>query len=177
MVSSVLLSTFFLTLLLAIGLLFFVRASVKDRTQIVKLVSEQSEDSVWLQLQQYFAERSYRVEAVDAEQHQVVLEGFVRPSLFLAVFLIVLAAIGILCLSLVLSVLYPNFSVAWLSLLLLAPLAGVFYWRKAGRSEKVLLKVEAGPEIPSGEQSVITVTAHRDEVAEFRRAFPLKQVE
>ena len=135
MVSSVLLSTFFLTLLLSIGLLFFIRASVKDRTQIVKLVSEQSEDSVWLQLQEYFAQRSYRVGAVDAEQSQVALEGFVRPSLFLAIFLVMLAAIGILCLALVLAILFPNFSVAWFSLLLLAPLAGVFYWRKAGRSE------------------------------------------
>ncbi|WP_254721883.1 cofactor assembly of complex C subunit B [Kovacikia minuta] len=107
---------------------------------------------------------------------RLCLEGVVRPSLFLGVFLTVLAAIGILCLALVLSILFPAPSIAWFGLILFAPLAGFFYWRKAGRSEKVLLKVETVP-AESERQSVVTVTAHRDEVAELRRSFPWELME
>ncbi|MGA7933749.1 MAG: cofactor assembly of complex C subunit B [Kovacikia sp.] len=177
MTSSVLSSTFLLTLLLLVGLLFFIRASVKDRTQIVRLVSEQKEDTVLPQLQHYFAQRSYQIRAMNEAHNQIALEGFVRPSLFLASFLTMLAAIGILCLALVLCILLPSFAIAWLGFVLFAPLAGIFYWRRAGRPEKVLLKVEAATGPCQEELSVITVAAHRDEVAEFRRAFPFKQVE
>lgn len=99
-----------LTLLMSVGLIFFIRASVKDRTQKVKLVSEQAEASLIAQLQQYFAQRSYRVVRVDAEQNSVTFEGEVLPSYFLAIFLTLLAASGILCLALVLSMLFPSLS-------------------------------------------------------------------
>jgi uncharacterized membrane protein len=106
--TAVLSSTFLLTLLLAVGLLFFIRASVKDRIQQVQLIAEEPEESLLSRLQQYFDQRAYRVAAVDAATNQVIFQGFVRPSWFLAIFLTVLAACGILCLSLVLSMLYPT---------------------------------------------------------------------
>jgi len=108
--TAVLSSTFLLTLLLAVGLLFFIRASVKDRIQQVQLIAEEPEESLLSRLQQYFDQRAYRVAAVDAATNQVIFQGFVRPSWFLAIFLTVLAACGILCLSLVLSMLYPTFA-------------------------------------------------------------------
>jgi UPF0716 family protein affecting phage T7 exclusion len=86
----------------------------------------------------------------------------------------VLAALGILSLSLVLSLLYPTFTSFFLGLVLLAPAAGVFYWKKAGRSEQVSLTVEAVPTQETGAQSLITVTAHRDELRELQQALQLK---
>ena len=172
--TTILSSTFLLTLLLAIGLFFFIRASVKDRTQQVQLLSSEPEESLLNRLQQYFDQRAYRVASVDAATHQVTFQGFVRPSWFLAIFLTVIAACGILCLSLVLSLLYPKLSSAFLALILLAPAAGVFYWNKAGRSEQVLLKVEAVPKQDTDSQSLITVTAHRDELIELQQALKLK---
>lgn len=172
--TTILSSTFLLTLLLAIGLFFFIRASVKDRTQQVQLLSCEPEESLLTRLQQYFDRRAYRVAAVDAATNQVTFQGFVRPSWFLAIFLTTLAACGILCLSLVLSLLYPKLSSVFLGLILLAPAAGVFYWNKAGRSEQVLLKVEAMPEPDTDSQSLITVTAHRDELIELQQALKLK---
>ncbi len=130
-----------------------------------------------LQLQQYFADRSYQVTQTDDERNQVLLEGFVRPSVFLAGFLTVLAAIGLLCLALVLSILFPPFTVMWMGIVLLAPLAGVFYWRGAGRPEKVLLKIEPNSIDIDGGVSVVTVTAHRDELSELQRVFTLTPVE
>ncbi len=166
-------STFLLTILLAVGLFFFIRASVKDRTQQVELIAQEPEESILARLQQYFDQRAYRVAAVDAAQNQVIFQGFVRPSWFLAIFLTVLTACGSLCLSLVLSVLYPSFSSGFLALVLLAPAAGVFYWKNAGRSEQVSLKVQALPTQETGTQTLITVTAHRDELQQLQQALKL----
>lgn len=166
-------STLMLTLLLSVGLFFFIRASTKDRTEVAQLVSEQDEATLMSQLREYFRARSYRVAAVDPEQNQVIFEGNVRPSWFLAIFLTVLAAVGILCLSLVLSQLFPSLSVFFLGMVLLSPLSGIFYWKKAEKLEKVSLKIETNQsESPSS--SAITVTAHRDELIELKRVLKLK---
>nr|WP_041918666.1 cofactor assembly of complex C subunit B [Gloeocapsa sp. PCC 7428] len=171
-------STLVLTLLLAVGLFFFIRASVKDRTQEVTLVSEQEETSLLEQLQQYFARRSYRLSTVDSVRNQVTYEGFVKPSIFLAIFLTSLAAIGILCLALVWSLLFPNLSSIFLGLVLLSPMAGVFYWKKAARPEQVLLKLSNQTDkLPHELQSQITVVAHRDELIELQRSLKLKPCE
>ena len=166
-------STLLLTLLLSVGLFFFIRASTKDRTEIAQLVSEPDEKTLMSQLQEYFRSRSYRVTAVDQQRNQVTFEGFVKPSSFLAVFLTLLSAIGILCLSLVLSLLLPSFGSAFLLMLLLSPLTGVFYWKGAQRLEKVSLKMESNNS-EQNSPSKITVVAHRDELIELQRALQLK---
>ncbi|PPS43605.1 cofactor assembly of complex C subunit B [Chroococcidiopsis sp. TS-821] len=171
-------STLVLTLLLAVGLFFFIRASVKDRTQEVTLVGEQEDTTLLEQLQQYFTRRSYRLSSVDSERYQVTYEGFVKPSIFLAIFLTLLAAIGILCLALVWSLLFPNLSSIFLGLVLLSPMAGVFYWKKAARPEQVLLKLSNQTnKLPHELQSRITVVAHRDELIELQRSLKLKPCE
>jgi hypothetical protein len=167
-------STLLLTVLLLVGLIFFIRASVKDRTEQVRLVSDLPEDDLLSQLQHYFGQRSYRVTRVDASVNQVIFEGIVRPSLFLAIFLTFLASIGTLCFALVLSMVLPDWSTYWLGLMLLSPLAGVFYWKGANRPEQVALTVESGSDVAN---SVITVKAHRDEVAEMKRLLNLKTEE
>ncbi len=172
--SPILSSTFLLTLLLAVGLFFFIRASVKDRTSEEKLISSQSEESLLTQLQQYFSGRAYRVAAVDAAQNQVTFEGYVQPSWFLAIFLTLLAGVGTLCLALVLAILLPQLGNVFLGLLVLAPAAGLFYWQRAGRREKVCLKLETLTLDGNRQQSLITVQAHRDELAELKRALPLQ---
>jgi hypothetical protein len=166
-------STLLLTLLLSVGLFFFIRASTKDRTEEKQLVSDQDEANLLPQLEEYFRMRSYRVAAVDRKENQVIFEGFVRPSWFLTIFLTVLAAAGILSLSLVLSMLFPDFSTVFIGIVLLSPLSGFFYWKKAGKLEKVLLKVER-TQSQQHFSSKITVIAHRDELIELQRALQLK---
>jgi Flp pilus assembly protein TadB len=175
--AAILPSIFVMTLLMMVGLFFFIRASVKDRTQEVQLVAEQTEDSLLARLQQYFDQRAYRVTAVDAAQNQVTFQGVVRPSVFLAIFLSGLAAAGLLCLGLVLSMVWANFTQGLLALALLSPLAGIFYWQRAKRPEQVSLKVEALSTETTHPQSRITVIAHRDEVAELQRSLDLKACE
>lgn len=172
-------STLFLTILLGIGLFFFIRASVKDRTERVKLASARSQEALLEALQQYFIGRAYQPAPPTISEgnphgpYQLTFDGFVRPSLFLAFFLSGLAAMGLLCLSLVLAMLFPEYSYLFLGLMLLAPVAGVFYWQKAGRYEQVILQLEANPTPNTQTQSLVTVTAHRDELLSLQNTLSL----
>ncbi|NJL63273.1 MAG: cofactor assembly of complex C subunit B [Methylacidiphilales bacterium] len=171
--NTILPSTLLLTLLLIVGQVFFIRASTKDRIEKAQLVSTQEEAILLPRLKEYFQSRFYRVAEVDPEQNQVTFEGFVRPSLFLAAFLTLLAFVGTMSLALVLSQLFPSHSSIFLGLLLLSPLSGLFYWKKAGRLEKVLLKVES-TKSNHDLSSHIIVVAHRDEINELQQALKLE---
>lgn len=164
-------STFFLTLLLMLGLFFFIRASTKDRTQKIKLISPQPQETLLTQLQEYFEGRSYRIIKLDRGNKQVTYEGFVRPSWFLAIFLSLLAGIGLLCLAVVLGFLYPQSGKIFLLLTAIAPLVGYFYWQKAGRKEKIDLKVEVYPTAETSQQTLMTIAAHRDELIQLQQNF------
>lgn len=146
-----------------IGLFFFIRASVKDRTKQIQLIPSETEDILLKKLQEYFESRAYRLTAVDPEKKQITFKGFVQPSVFLAILLTILAIVGFSCLALVLFLLFPDANkLVWL-LLLFAPLAGVFYWRKAGRWEEILLRVVSGTD----SRNLVSVTAHRDELIQL----------
>ncbi|MGB3401701.1 MAG: cofactor assembly of complex C subunit B [Microcoleaceae cyanobacterium] len=170
----VLSSTFFLTLLLAIGLFFFVKASVKARIQQQKLVASLAADLLLNQIKQYFQSRAYRIVSANPDENQIVFEGVVRPSGLLAVFLTLLTAIGTLCLALVLSMVAPQQQNIFLGLVVLSPLAGIFYWQRAGRSEQVSLQLEATIQSENQPQSVICIQGHRDELTSLRQALNLK---
>ncbi len=161
-------SIFVLTLVLATGLFFFIRASAKDRTEQIELISQQPEATVMAQLQQYFDQRAYRVASIDKENNSVTFTGLVRPSVFLAILLTLLASAGIFSLILALSILFPDLGKVFLLLLLISPAAGIFYWKKAGRTENVSLKLEP----TSGNDVAVWVKAHRDEILELRRSIP-----
>ncbi|MBE9210397.1 cofactor assembly of complex C subunit B [Nostoc sp. LEGE 06077] len=172
--TAILPSTLLLTFLLSVGLFFFIRAATKDRTKTAQLISEQDEAVLMPQLQDYFRSRSYRVAAVDRDKNQVIFEGFVQPSLFLAIFLTLLATVGLVCLSFVFSLLFPNISSFFLGIVLLSPLSGLFYWKRAGRTEKVLLHLQKANQDEPNSPGKITVTAHRDELIELQKALNLK---
>lgn len=166
-------SIFFITVLLLIGLFFFIRASVKDRTQEVKLIAPDAEDVTLNQLEAYLKQRAYQLVGMNREQAQLTFEGIVRPSLALAIFLMLLAAVSLLCLSLVVAIQWPTIGIWATGLVVLSPLTLLFYWKKAQRSEQVLLKVEslseAEPSTPES-RTLVTVTAHRDELAALKSA-------
>lgn len=161
-------STLLLTILLMIGLFFFIRGSIKDRTEIVTLNCPENEDNILSYLRNYFLNRSYQVKAIDGEQNKVTLEGLVSPSKFLAVFLSLLAICGLFCFALVLSMLFNTNYKVFLGLTLLAPLAGFFYWQGAKKVETVVFKLTS----PDSNNTVITIQAHRDELIQLQSEFP-----
>ncbi len=165
-------SAFILTFLSIIGLVFFIRASVKDRTKQIQLIAPESETLLLNKLQAYFESRAYQIVAVDPSEQQLAFRGFVQPSWFLAVFLSFLGGLGLFCVVLMLFLFYPSASNLWWLLILLAPLAGIFYWRQAGRWEQVLLAIKATPD----NTNLVTVTAHRDELNQLQQNLSLQIV-
>jgi len=157
------------TLLMVVGLTFFIRASVKERTETAQFSSDRPVGELLDRLQTYFRDRGYRAIAADPDRQSATYEGQLRPSWFLAIFLTVLAAVGVLCLALVVAALMPQLTAIVVSLTLLSPLAGWFYWRNAGRSERVRIEVDS-----SGDKVFLTVTGHRDETIQMRRSLPIE---
>ncbi len=178
-------STFLLTLLLLVGLFFFIRASAKDRTEQLRLASAESVETLHQQLKDYLDGRAYRVKAFEGENGRVIWEGWVQPSLGLAFFLSFLAAVGLFCLALVLQLAVPQGGSLWLGVLLLCPLAGWFYWNKAGRLEEVtyrILSVQGATDLldvtpPATAQSILKIAAHRDELLSLQQAIALQALE
>ena len=173
--NTVLTSTFILTLLLAVGLFFFIRASTKPRIEQMLLETSESEAVLLPRLQSYFTDRAYRIAAVDRDTDIITFEGVVSPSVFLAVLLTGLAAIGAMCLALVLSMQFPDIGNVFLVLLVAAPLAGWFYWQGSARIEQVRLKVEVPTESPAS--TLIKISGHRDELAIFKSELQLSDRE
>jgi hypothetical protein len=178
--SSILTSVGSLTVILTIGLFFFLRAAAKDRTETTILLSDRPDETLLDQLQVYFTQRAYRLIGGDPERNVVTFEGLVRPSLFLAIFLSVLAAIALLTLTVVLSSLYPSLQNVLFVPVLLAPVPGLLYWKKAGRLEQVSLQIAdlvdtRSPQSLAQATRLLTVVGHRDELIELRQALKLEE--
>ena len=175
-------STFGLTCLLFVGLGFFIRASTKDRTEIAAYHSKLDDVTLLETLQGYFASRSYQVTCIEPESGRISLEGMVRASIFLAVFLGMLAGVGFFCLALVLATSQPAWGYAPYSLVLIAPAAPWFYWQGATRLEVVTFQLDTCQDDNDkyqGEQKTtkLLVEAHRDELSALESQLPLKRVE
>jgi Cofactor assembly of complex C subunit B len=165
METFVLPSTFFLSIMIVIGLIFFIRASTKTRIETTVWSVPQPAEQVLKDVTEYLENRAYRLKSVDREQDRVVFSGLVGASWGMAIFLSTLAAIGAICLGLVLAVQFPQLGYRGGAAVFLAPMAGWFYFKKSQRPEQVLLTVRAS----EGDQDTrLRITAHRDELASLQ---------
>lgn len=162
-----------------IGLVFFIRASVKDRTAVLKMGSKKAVEALEQDLRQYFDDRAYSVKSLDRDRDLITWEGLVQPSLPLAILLSFLASIGLFCLSLVLLLAVPAVGPSWFAVMLFAPAAGSFYWKRAGRLEEVSYRI-LEPRQAEGEQSevksLLSISAHRDELLSLQQALPFEEL-
>jgi hypothetical protein len=181
---------------MVIGLGFFIRASTKDRIETAQFGSLQTAEALQQAMVKYFYSRAYRLPELSTpltetslaeasppktDIHRlgepITLVGMVSSSLFLAIFLSLLAAIGFVCLALIMATLFPPVGNWLLALTLASPLAGRFYWQKSSRPETLVFKVEPlGAKSDEASQaegllSKLTMKGHRDEIAEFQSAF------
>ena len=155
-------STLFLTILLAIGLGFFLRAASKDRTTIVDIQSPLPPLEVLKGLSFWLEQRGWTKSGGNVEEKLLIFNGNVASSAFLVIFLSCLGGLGSACLGLVLIQLYPSLS--WWPLLLAAigaPLAGVIYRIKSNREESLEVKLLSSD---LSNSSVLRIKAHRDEL-------------
>ena len=155
-------STLLLTVLLAIGLFFFLRASSKDRTTIVEISSSQKPLIVLNDLYEWLNLRGWKQIGGDFDQRILIFKGQVISSKFLAIFLGVLGGFGSCALGLVVIQIYPVFG--WWPILLGligGPLAGLVYFKKSAREEKFELKLINKDD---DETTFMRLRAHRDEL-------------
>jgi hypothetical protein len=154
-------STLLLTLLMAIGLVFFLRAASKDRTTVVDVQSPRPPLEVLQGLQEWLETRGWRTEGGDADRQVLRFRGQVQASAGLAVLLSLLGTVGAACLGLVLIQLLPSLGAWPLLLALTGPLAGVLYRRRAQRAETLELRLLSDSEAAP---SNLRLRAHRDEL-------------
>ncbi len=154
-------STLLLTLLLAVGLVFFLRAASKDRTTVVEIHSPRPALEVLDGLCGWLSQRGWQREGGDADRRLLRFRGQVSSSVTLALLLSLLGAVGAACLGLVLRQLWPVLGWWTLLLALLGPGAGLLYSRRAERAEILELRLIDDP-AQSG--STLRLRAHRDEL-------------
>ncbi len=154
-------STLLLTILLAIGLFFFLRASSKDRTTVVEITSSQKPIEVlnimyeWLQL------RGWKQTGGDFDKRTLIFKGQVISSKLLAIFLSLLGGFGSCALGLVIIQIFPILD--WWPILLGligGPLSGMIYFKKSAREEKFELRLINSDD----EMTSMRLRAHRDEL-------------
>lgn len=171
MESAVSQSTFFLTILLGVGLFFFIKAATKDRTEIAEILTDQTPDVLHQNMLDYLQKRAYRLESDElvTDDSWVKLVGLVRPSFFLAIFLSLLAAVALMCFALVLATLFENQGALFFGLVLLSPLTAILYWRQANREEQIAFRVHRDEQ-----GAKLVIRAHRDEIIQLKANAPFR---
>jgi hypothetical protein len=157
-------STLLLTLLLAIGLVFFLRAASKDRTTVVEVHSPRPPLEVLEGLSGWLTARGWRTETGDPDRRLLRFSGQVRASGALALLLSLLGSVGAACLGLVLRQLLPGLGWWPLLLALLGPAAGLIYRRRAARPEALELRLIEAAGDGQALGSTLRLRAHRDEL-------------
>ncbi|MEB3235449.1 MAG: cofactor assembly of complex C subunit B [Cyanobacteriota bacterium] len=155
-------STLLLTVLMAIGLGFFLRAASKDRTTVVEVHSPRPALEVLDGLTTWLTARGWRSESGDPAQQLLRFRGQVASSMPLALLLSLLGGVGAACLALVLRQLWPLLGWWPLLLALLGPGAGLLYRRRAERAETLELRLIETTNRMGG--SSLRLRAHRDEL-------------
>ena len=159
-------STFLLTILLSIGLFFFLRASSKDRTTTIEISIETEQiDSLniicnWLKL------RGWNQVGGNIDQKTLTFKGQVISSNSLAIFLSILGGLGSCSLGLVIRQIYPN--LGWWPILLGligGPISGIIYLKKSKREETFEFRL-----VDTVDKSTkLRLRAHRDELISLEK--------
>ncbi|XP_010425388.1 PREDICTED: protein COFACTOR ASSEMBLY OF COMPLEX C SUBUNIT B CCB1, chloroplastic-like [Camelina sativa] len=96
----------------------------------------------------------------------ITFEGKMVPSRGQAALLTFCTCISLASVGLVLTITVPDFGNNWFFIILLSPLAGVYYWKKASRKEEIKVKVMVGPK---GRLDEIVVQGDDVQVEEMRK--------
>ena len=155
-------STLLLTLLLAIGLFFFLKASSKDRTTTIEISTTKKPIETLNVIYSWLTSRGWQQIGGDFEQQILVFKGQVISSKTFALFLSLLGGLGSASLGLVIIQIYPRFG--WWPILLAlvgGPLSGVIYFKRSQREETFEFRL-VNNENPS--TTSLRLRAHRDEL-------------
>ena len=158
-------STLLLTILLAIGLIFFLKSSSKDRTTIIDISSSKKNIEVLNEVCNWLKARGWQQIKVNSDQKILTFKGQVTSSKSLAIFLSILGFLGSCSLGLVFIQIYPFLN--WWPLLLGlfgGPISGFVYFKNSQREEIFQFKLINENET---KYTRLRLSAHRDELIAF----------
>ena len=158
-------STLLLTIVLSIGLIFFLKASSKDRTTIIDVSSSKKNIEVLNEVCNWLKSRGWQQIKVNSEKKILTFKGQVVSSKSLAIFLSILGGLGSCSLGLVIVQIYPFLN--WWPILLGivgGPISGLVYFKKSQREEIFEFKLINENEIKFTQ---LRISAHRDELIAF----------
>jgi len=159
-------STFLLTILLSIGLFFFLRASSKDRTTTIEVSTETNQIDTLNVICSWLGLRGWNQVGGDIDRKTLTFKGQVISSNIFAIFLSVLGGLGSCSLGLVIRQIYPNLS--WWPILLGligGPISGIIYSQKSKREETFELRL-----LETLDKSTkLRLRAHRDELISLEK--------
>ena len=159
-------STFLLTILLSIGLFFFLRASSKDRTTTIEISTEKDPIETLNIICGWLTLRGWNQVGGNSEKKTLTFTGQVTSSNSLAIFLSVLGGLGSCSLGLVIRQIYPNLS--WWPILLGligGPISGIIYSKKSKREETFEFRL-----LDEFDKSTkLRLRAHRDELISLEK--------
>ena len=155
-------STLLLTILLSIGLFFFLRASSKDRTTTIEISSTKEPIEALNMICDWLCLRGWKQIGGNFNKQILTFKGQVTSSKLLAIFLSILGGLGSCALGLVIIQIYPP--LGWWPILLAfvgGPLSGIIYFKKSHREETFEFR------LVNSDKSDLTqfkLKAHRDEL-------------
>jgi len=159
-------STFFLTILLSIGLFFFLRASSKDRTTTIEISTNIDQIDTLDIICNWLRSRGWNQVGGNLDQKILTFKGQVISSNLMAIFLSVLGGLGSCSLGLVIRQIYPSLS--WWPILLgfiFGPISGIIYSKKSKREETFEFRL-----IDTLDKSTqLRLRAHRDELISLEK--------
>ena len=158
-------STLLLTVLLAIGLFFFLKASSKDRTTIIDISSSKKDIEVLNEVCNWLNARGWQQIKVNSDKKILTFKGQVVSSKYLAIFLSILGGLGSCSLGLVIIQIYPLLN--WWPILLGlvgGPISGFVYFKNSQREEIFEFKLINENE---RQYTQLRLSAHRDELIAF----------
>ena len=168
-------STFLLTILLGIGLFFFLRASSKDRTTVIEITSLQEPVEVLNVMYEWLDLRGWNQAGGDFDQRTLIFKGQVVSSRLLAIFLSLLGGFGSCALGLVIIQIFPT--LGWWPILLGligGPFSGMIYFKKSAREEKFELRLIDSDD--NKEMTSVRLRAHRDELISLENELSLSLI-
>jgi len=155
-------STFLLTIILAIGLFFFLKASSKDRTTTIEIDSSRTPVDALTLICNWLKLRGWQQFGGDTQSKILTFKGQVISSTFLAIFLTLLGGLGSCCLGLVIIQIYPELQ--WWPILLGlvgGPLSGIIYAKRSSREETFEMRLINEED---SRPTKLRLRAHRDEL-------------
>ncbi|PSS35331.1 Protein COFACTOR ASSEMBLY OF COMPLEX C SUBUNIT B like [Actinidia chinensis var. chinensis] len=146
-----------------------VKSKIVQKTYIQKGEGKKVPNQVAGEILSFFTRNNFEV--LDIAE-TITFEGMMIPSRGQAALLTFCTCISLASVGLVLTITFPEVGNNWFWLIVLSPLAGVYYWKRASRKEQIKVKMIVADD---GTMSEIIVQGDDQQVEQMRKELELSE--